>query len=452
MRFVATGLVLLLGSSAAVAADCAASDGPPDVIIAPDNRSATIFPDGFIVFGGDASSCAVSVAVPIPDGYYGVYKIDSRGFVALATGESATYSVTYDGDTQSQVVEGEYLEDAFYTHYVGTGLGPVASFDAEFGLEVVGDGAAGAELDSIDVLAGFTTWDAQVASVTELSLERTSLVTHINATGDLLVGGNQAVERGDSVGVFGAVGSHIIGGTAHFDLGGGFLLDGGAALFDQSVGGVASNGALLGLKARYLQPDDGADFRIVGSAGLRLAPGMNLSFTRHYSDGSPEGATVLADTTGHLFGVEAEVGVLVKPAPSGELVVSAAVSRTWLGVEGYEEQIGGANLFPIATTTATGAFDTIRLRAAWTTEIVEDLDLTLHGAVGQSFAQDDMTASVAFVGDVQAGGISEFIAEYGARLDWAYGPATTVSVFALGSSGSESGMHLQAGAGASMKF
>lgn len=452
MRVVATGLVLLIGTGAAAAADCAASNAPPDVVIAPDDRSATVFPDGFIVFGGDASTCAVNVAVPIPDGYYGVYKIDSRGFVALATGENATYSVTYDGDTQSQVVDGEYLEDAFYTHYFGTGLGPIASFDAEFGLAVVGDGAAGAELDSIDVLAGFTTWDAQVASVTELSLGRTALVTHLSATGGLLVGDNQAMEREDSVGVFGAVGSHVIGGTAHFDLGGGFLLDGGAALFDQSVGGVASNGALLGLKASYLQPDDGASFRIIGSAGLRLAPGMNLTFTRHYSDGSPEGATVLVGTAGHLFGFEAEAGVLVRPAPTSELVFAVAVSRTWLGVDGYEETIGGSNLFPIATATATGTFDAIRLRAAWTAELVEDLDLTLHGAVGQSVAHDALTANVAFVGDVQAGAVSEFLAEYGARLGWALSPATTVSVFALGSTGSESGTHLQAGAGASMKF
>ncbi|MBK8083827.1 MAG: hypothetical protein IPK28_08325 [Devosia sp.] len=452
MRLAATSLFFLIGSGAAFAADCAASNVPPDVVIAPDSRSASVFPAGFVVSGGSTDSCSVSVDVPIPDGYYGVYKIDSRGFVALNDGESSTYSVTYDGGTQSAVVDGEYLEDAFYTHYFGTGLGPVASFDAEFGLEVDGDGSSSAELDSIDVLAGFTSWNSQVASVSELSLARTALVTHLGATGELLIGGNQPRERGDSLGAFGALGSHIVGGIGHFNLGGGFILDGGAALFDQSVGGIAGNGALLGLKASYLQPDDGTSFRLIGSAGLRLAPGMNLTFTRHYSDGSDEGATVLADTTGNLFGIEAEAGVLVRPGPTSELVFTAAASRTWLGVEGYEETIGGSNLFPITTDTATGTFDVVKLKAAWTSELAEDLDLTLHGAVGHGFAHDDVVADVAFVGDVSTGGVSEFFAEYGARLGWAYSPATTMSVFALGSTGAESGTHMQAGAGLAIEF
>ena len=75
-------------AGAAAAAECAASPGLPDTVVAPDNGSATVFPDGFIVSGGSADTCTVTnLAVPIPAGHYGVYKVDGRGFTAQNAGE-----------------------------------------------------------------------------------------------------------------------------------------------------------------------------------------------------------------------------------------------------------------------------------------------------------------------------------------------------------------------------
>src|SRR5690606_10240200 len=98
-----------------------------------------------------------------------------------------------------------------------------------------------AQLDSVDyLLLATTTVDDQFFSLEDVSTGRTAIVTHLNATSGLLVGGNQPLERDTEIGVFGAVGSHTVGATGHFDLGDGFSVDAGAAMFDQSVGGATS--------------------------------------------------------------------------------------------------------------------------------------------------------------------------------------------------------------------
>ena len=453
MRIVAAGFLVIASVGAASAAECAASDSPPDTVVAPDNGSASVFPDSFIVSGGDSNTCTVSnLPVPIPAGHYGVYKIDSRGFTSQNPGEQTTYSVTYDGDTQTATIDGEYSDDTIFTHYFGTGLGPVADFNAEFGLAVDGDGASSSELDSIDILAGYTTLDEQYASLGQLSTARTGIVTALNTTAGLILGVDQRADRSTEIGALGAYGSYTVGGYGHFDLGQGFTADLGAAAFDQSVGDGAANGVLLGGQARYIQPDDGSGMRWLGSVGASFAPDMAMTFSRTYGDGSDEGASVTASTSGSMVGIWLEGGVLVAPTPTDEIIFSASLGRNWLNADGYSETLGDGNLFALSTDDATSTYDTVKAKAAWTTSISPDVDLTLHGAVGYLNANDNLTADVSFVDTLTVGGQSEAFAEYGARLGWSFAEQARWDVFALGSTGAESGTHVQVGTAVSMKF
>jgi len=453
MRIVAAGILVIAGAGAAGAAECAASNTLPDTVVAPDNGSATVFPDGFIVSGGDSNTCTVSnLAVPIPAGHYGVYKIDTRGFTSQGAGEQSTYSVIYDGDTQIATVDGEYSDETMFTYYVGTGLGPVTSFDATFGLDVDGDSGSSSELGSIDILAGYTTLDEQYASLDQLSTARTGIVTALNTTTGLILGTNQRAERPSEVGVVGAYGSYTVGGYGHFDLGQGFTADFGAAAFDQSVGDAAASGVLLGGQARYIQPEDGSGMRWLGSVGGSFSPNMAMSFSRTYQDGSDEGAAVTASTNGSMVGIWLEGGVLVAPTPTDEIIFSASLGRNWLNTDGYSETLGDDNLFALATGDATSTYDTIKAKAAWTTAISPDVDVTLHGAVGYLNANDNLTADISFVDTLSVGGRSEAFVEYGARVGWSFAQDARWDVFALGSTGAESGTHLQVGTAVSMKF
>ncbi len=453
MRIVVAGMLVIASAGAAAAAECAATDAPPDTVVAPDNGSATVFPDGFKVFGGASGNCTVSnLTVPIPAGHYGVYKIDARGFTSQNVGEQTTYSMTNDGDTQMATVDGDYSDDTTFTHYFGTGLGSVADFNAEFGLELDGDGGSSSELDSIDILAGYTTLDQQYETLDELSTARTGIVTALNTTTGLILGANQPADRPSEFGVLGAYGSYTVGGYGHFDLGDGFSADIGAAAFDQSVGDGAASAVLLGGQARYIQPDNGAGMRWLGGAGASVAPDMAMTFSRTYEDGSDEGAAVTASTNGSMVGIWLEGGLLVAPTPTDEIIFSASIGRNWLNTNGYAEALGGDNLFALSTDDATSTYDTIKARAAWSTAVSPDIDLTLHGAVGYLNANDGLTADVSFVDTLTVGGVSEAFVEYGARVGWSFAENARWDVFALGSTGAETGTHAQIGTAVSMKF
>lgn len=453
MRIVVAGILVIASAGAAAAAECAASPGLPDTVVAPDNGSATVFPDGFSVSGGSADTCTVTnLAVPIPAGHYGVYKVDGRGFTAQNAGEKTTYTVTYGSDTQDATIDGEYVGDTVFTHYFGTGLGPVSDFDAEFGLEVDGDGASSSELDSIDILAGYTTLDEQYASLGQLSTARTGIITALNTTTGLILGANQRADRPSEFGALGAYGSYTVGGYGHFDLGEGFTADLGAAAFDQSVGDGAASGVLLGGQARYIQPDNGAGMRWLGSAGASFSPDMAMTFSRNYPDGSTEGTSASGSTSGSMVGIWLEGGVLIAPTPTDELIFSASLGRNWLNTDAYSETLGEDNLFALSTDSATSTYDTIKAKAAWTTEISPEFDLTLHGAVGYISANDSLTGDVAFVDTLTVGGQSEAFVEYGARVGWSFAQDARWDVYALGSTGAESGTHFQVGTAASMKF
>ena len=155
--------------------------------------------------------------------------------------------------------------------------------------------------------------------------------------------------------------------------------------------------------------------------------------------------------SGNLFGIWVEAGALVAPAPDNEILFSASLSRNWLNFDYAEEQTD-TNPFALSIDDATSTYDTLKAKAAWTTALAQDVDLTLHGAVGYINANDDLTGDVALVGAMTVGGQSEAFVEYGARLGWSFAENARWDVFALGSTGAETGTHAQIGTAVSMKF
>ncbi len=420
-----------------------------------DPPTASVIFDSFVINHTETSlNCALETpgrdGAPVPPaGEISAYSADYRGFVG--PDRPATLTVTESGVTRTVVLDPDF-NDIMLHSYVGTDAD--GDLNSDITLTVAGnDQDLAAQLDSVDyLLLATTTVDAQILSLEDVSTARTGIVTHLNATSGLLFGANEPLERDSEVGVFGAVGSHIVGATGHFDLGDGFSVDGGVAMFDQSVGGASTSGALLGGKATWLQPDDGSSFRWLGSAGFTAAPGMSMSFSRDYLNTATD-MMVSGDGSGHgnLFGIWAEAGVLVAPAPDNEIVFSASLARNWLNFDYAEEQTD-ENPFALSIDDAISTYDTVKAKAAWTAALAEDIDLTLHGAVGYLNAHDDLDGDVALVGALSAGGVSEAFVEYGARVGWTFAEDARWDVFALGSTGAQTGTHTQIGTAVSMKF
>ena len=421
-----------------------------------DPPTASVIFDSFVINSTDTSlNCALETpgreGAPVPPaGEISAYSADYRGFVG--PDRPATLTVTENGVTRTVVLDPDF-SDVMLHSYVGTDAD--GDLNSDITLTVEGnDQDLAAGLDSVDyLLLATTTVDAQIVSLEDVSVARTGVVTHLNATTGLLFGGNQPLDRETEVGAFGAVGSHTVGANGHFNLGDGFSLDAGAAIFDQSVGGASTSGVLLGGKATWLQPDDGGGFRWLGSAGVMAAPGMSLSFSRDYLNIAPGGGTISGDGSGsgNLFGIWAEAGVLVAPAPDNGIMFSASLARNWLNFD-YAERQTDENPFALSIDDAVSTYDTVKAKAAWTAAIAEDIDLTLHGAVGYLNAYDDLDGDVALVGALTAGGVSEAFVEYGARVGWSFAEDARWDVFALGSTGAETGTHAQIGTAISMKF
>ncbi|WP_439601636.1 hypothetical protein [Devosia sp.] len=442
--FAAAPLFLLMSGGAFAADGCP----PGDTSITNNGTSVSVIFDVFLATTTASATCNLVAPTLLPQDTFAVYRADYRGFVI--EGDTGTLTTTQGGVSDVAVIPGS-ATDFFHTGYVGSNAAGNIVSDISLNLQSPNPPSQ-AGLDSVDyVELGRTTLASVESSIGDIATGRTGIVTHLNATSELLVGGGQPVERPDNVALLGAVGSHTVGATGHLNMGDGFTVDGGVALFGQSVGESSADGLLFSGRAKYLQPDTGG-IRLFGGAGINAAPGMSLGSTRQYDDGSADGATVKSSTSGSLVGLYLEGGALYAPDPSNEIAFTGTLLQSWLSVDGYSETFGTDNLFPATFGDSTNSFTTVKADAAWTSAVTPDIDLTVHGAIGHTFANDAVTADVAFVGPVSVGGQSELFAEYGARLGWTFGPSTTLGVFAQGSSGAVSGTHVQAGTTLSMQF
>lgn len=441
---VAVSLVLMTSSAALAADGCP----PGDTSITNNGTAVSVIFDVFLATTAESASCNLVAPTLLPQDTFAVYRADYRGFVI--DGDTGTLTATQNGASDVTVIPGS-ADDFFHTGYVGSNAAGNIVSDISLKLQSPNPPSE-AGLDSVDyVELGRTTLASVEGSIGDLATGRAGIVTHLNATSDLLVGGNAPVDRPDSVALLGAVGSHTVGATARLNIGDGLALDGGAALFGQSVGESSASGVLLSGKLSYVEPDNGG-FRLFGGVGFNAAPGMSLSFTRNYDDGSPDGATVTSGTSGTLAGLYLEGGALYAPDASNQIAFTGTLMQSWLNVDGYSETFGPDNLFPAAFKDSINGFTTVKADAAWSSALTPEIDLTLNAAIGHSFANDPVTADVAFVGPVSVSGQSELFAEYGARLGWTFSPSTTLGVFAQGSTGAVTGTHVQAGTTLSLQF
>ncbi len=464
MRLVALALPLLALPGVAAAADGCPDE--PSITWSPDNSAISVaFSEDFQIVdveGPATVTCSRPIPTRDPDGgpyppaapgRIDAYSADFRGFVAPDA--AATFTVEENGVIRSVVVgsEDELFDEPFLRTYLRPEDGKLTS---TISVTSIGEGPTPvAGVDSVDyAFLGWTTMESQVASIEDLSPQATAIVTHLNATTALLVGGGRPIEGPNSVGLVGAVGSHTVGVTGHADLGGGFSLDAGAAIFEQSAGGATTSGLLLGGKASFVQPEDGGAFRLFGSAGGSYAPDMSMRFSRSYTlydfDDEPGTVTARSDGKGSMSALWLEGGVLVAPAPDNEIAFSVSYARNWLDYGSVAEEQTDTNPFAFSGS-GSSTFNTVKAGAAWTAALAPDLDMTLHGAIGQVFA-GELTGNVALVGPITVGGTDETFAEYGARLGWQATETTQLDLFALGSTGSVTGTHVQVGSSLRMKF
>jgi len=452
---VAVPIFVLLAASPALAVDgCPIA---PSTTYTPDDTGITVLFDSMIASNGPSTDCNLvtpnkEVPEVPPAGTISAYAADYRGFVAQ--GDRATLTVTESGVTRTVVINptDDDFEDKMLHSYVGTDANGDIRSDISLGL-VSPDDASVATVESVDyLLLATTTVGDQSDSLDQVSAAQTAVITHLNTTAGLVLGVDKPLERDNEIGLLGAVGSHTVGATGHYNFGDGFSVDGGVTVFDQSAGGASASGVLLGGKATYVTPDDGSGFRWLGSAGVTAAPNMTMRFSRDYLNTAND-TMVSGDGSGNgnLIGIWVEGGVLVAPAPDNEIVFSASLARNWLNFDYAEEQTD-TNPFALSIDDATSTYDTVKAKAAWTAQITPDVDLTVHGAVGYINANDDVTADVALVGPLTVGGQSEAFIEYGARVGWSFADQARWDVFALGSTGAESGTHVQVGTAVSMKF
>jgi hypothetical protein len=459
VTFVAFAL-LATPALAAPADGCGAGDEPV-ILQSFDNTGITVAFSGMFTEPGDGVTCSFETGtIVVPDTPSDAIYAYSSDYRALGEdGDTISLQVDENGNSASVTVPAPTdFSDAVILHsYLGVGYGGTIATDVAFQLDSP-DPASNAELLGVDYgLLGYTTISDQERSLEQVSSAQTAVVTHLNTTAGLIVGTNQPLDRPDQVGLIGAVGSHTVGVTGHLNLGDGFSLDGGAAIFEQSTGGASIGGVLLGGKASYLEPESGSGFRLLGNAGVTAAPGMSMSFSRSYTlfgagdDFAPLPVTENATGNGTMIGAFLEGGVLVAPDPNNEIVFSASYARNWLTFDGVSEEQSDTNPFAASFDDAL-AYDTIKAKAAWTTSITDDVKLTAHGAIGYLFAPDEVVTNVALIGPLTVSGQDEIFAEYGARLGWDVTETTQVGAFVVGSSGSESGTHVQVGADVSMKF
>jgi hypothetical protein len=449
--------VALAGTSAAAAVDC-----PVGVIQPPLEDPVTItVPLGPIIDMIDpvpTPSCNLSVDLPddLPAGLLSdeiaVYQADYRGFI----NEGAVGEIGVVNAGRSVVVtlspNGFEEEDFFFSDFAGSNA-EGTSIDSSIKVELLSalDGSHLLSLDTIDYveLARATTGDLQ-ASADVLAVARTGLVTHLNGTFDLLLGAGSPFDENDQLRAFGAIGSITLGVNGRKSLGNGFSLQGGAAYSDQSSAGASVSGALFSGSLRYLAP--GNDFvRPFAEGGLKGAPHLSLSFSRDYET-SVGTASVTGSTDGSFFGAFLTGGVLVAPDPSNEVVFSATLAEDWLRTAAYEETLDKTNLFAASVSEQGGTFTRVKAGLDWTLRPLPELALTFSGALGHTFAHDEVETGIAFAGTFDSAGVSESFVEYGARAGYDLDDRTSIGAFVRGVTGAVSGTHLQFGGDVHVSF
>ncbi len=447
------GLVLLASVGAAVAGPPPACDNAP---LNTGNSGSITYFGGFIVSAGGSQSCNAKNDVAIPKGKYGVFRVDTQGFATLADGDKVKFKVTSNGQTHGVVVDNEYFDDVRFVRDYSTGLtSSPKKFSATAVIDgsAMSDGGSSAEINEIDILAGWTSMKSVKGSLNEVGKQQAGLITHLDFDAGLLTGANQPLEGGNEIGLVGGVGSYDFGVTGRYNLAQGFSLLGGASIVSLGTPGATTSGGLVALTARYVEPT--ADqFRLYGEGGVQGGL-MSMGFSRHYDNGIGADPILAKGSGDAQFGaIYAKGGVLWQPDANNQILFSASLKETALGFSKYGESDGNGaspNLFSADFAGNSSYLTTVKAGADWTTNLQPDLDLTASLAVGATL-NSGATAKVFGVGTVTGDAQSTLFTEYGVRLGWTPTANTRIDGFVGGTTGTGIGTHAQVGAGAHLKF
>lgn len=407
--------------------------------------------DGFFADLTTPFTCPVTVpANPLNAGEIGVYKVDYRGGLSLdATGHMVVTTGGHVVSVDITTNDEDSFDGYFFSDYFRSD-GSALNSSVTLSLPHSGYPDGQFVLDTIDYLLVRATISDLQSSIDQLAGDRTSVVTHLNATADLLSGVGQPLEGDDGFGAVGGIGSVTVGVSGRKSLDDGFSLLGGMAFVDQTAGGASTDGLVFSGSARYLTP--GADtIRPFGEVGLHAAPALSLSFSRDYATSIGTVSTT-GNAQGNFFGGYIRGGVLFAPDPTNDVVFAATLGKDWLSTGAYTETFSGSNLFAASAPAQTGNFDTIKIGADWTTRMVPQLDLTFSAAVGRTIAENAVATDVAFAGSFTGAPRSENFVEYGVRASRDIQPGANLGAFVHGATGEYSGTHVQVGGDIHVSF
>ncbi|WP_276121575.1 DUF4360 domain-containing protein [Pararhizobium qamdonense] len=421
----ALALLNAAGSQAHAANGCA--DGTFSSVTSPDgNATSFLFDDFSATAGGSSgttrvtSTCNLSVPVTKPGGY-SVYQVDYRGFVTTQDGQTATIVAQQDGKTVlNHQITGPLEDDVS----VGNRVGVSGSDTLELSVVVGATGPlnaadleAGLFLDTIDFARlGFTTAQSVTNSVDQLARQRQSIMLDLMDTAQNLLGQSQRFDSDSYLSAFGSSDA-AAGFNGRWNAGNGVSLLGGAAIVNPNRTDVSIDTlALLAGAARYTTPE--AQWRAFGEVGAWGSPKVSANLSRSYLN-NDDMVFAGSAVSGSLFNAYGRVGAIYAPDDANEIAFSARVTRSWLDLDGYRETATGDNLFAATVKGGRSKADTVSAEIAWSHDTGGQLDYTVSGAIGRTFAsKNGAKASVDWVGDVSGSADDQNFATIGGRVGW----------------------------------
>jgi len=424
----------VMGAGGAMAFD-ACPNGSIATAVTDNGTTYSLLFDAFEVYGGQIGKCDIAVPlVGVPKGTIGVYTADYRGFMHLEDEADSSGAVRIENNG-TEVFE-EFVApndvDLEYTRIVASDGDAVvrssATIDMRNAKDLINDRGF---FDSLEY--------NEIGRIT-LGTDQMSVVTHIGASSELLTGANQKLEGVNEFGVFGGIGSAMLGVNGRYNLGDGLSVLGGVAYISQDYSTSDAAGVVGAAAVRYVQPGDAA-FRPFVEGGVTLA-GLQLNF--HDTPGGD-------DSTGAVLGaVHITGGVETAIDDANTVILSASVRESMLGVAGYMLTDGGD--FTATMPDQAGYFTKFSASAAWHSQITSEIDVQATGTIGAIVPHGQVTAAVDGLGEVTATAPTSLFAEYGLRAGWDIAPGSRVEGFVQGSVSADYGTHAQIGAAYKLQF
>ncbi len=413
-----------LPNSARAADGC--QEGTFSRVQSPDGNATSFLFDDFSATAGGASgvrrantSCALSVPVTQPDGH-SVYSMDYRGYASAQEGQTVSIQALKDRmEIVKYEASGPLDQDIAISGRVG--ISGSSTLDLAVLLQSTGPLDEDALesilfLDSVDFARiGFTTTRSVVESMDQIARQRQSIALDLAGTAYTLLGQSDRFDSESYVSAFGNSDA-AAGFNARWEAGSGISLFGGAALVTSNASDALSDQlALFAGGIRYTTPQ--ASWRAFGEAGAWGSPDISASLSRSYINVN-EMIYTGGTTSGSLFATYARLGVIYAPGDTNELALSTRFSRSWLNLDGYDENTAG-NLFAAHMGSGSTITDSVSAELAWSRKLDERFDYTLSLALGRTSSdKSGVKASVDWVGDVKGTARDQNFAVLGGRVGW----------------------------------